>query len=253
MRFAPSGPGRSITQGALAALAFLALLAGAGQAFAQDQGSPFEDYHFTGNLGLEYSNGSYGTSRNTNVEIGLPSLSVDTGNFRFNVSVPYMRISGRGLVVFDAAGNAVVINRRTTLPPDVRTGWGDLNLSATYAIPPSVLGDFDVKVTGTTKVPTGSEQHRLSTGAADFGVSVDVSRNSASGDRSSPSAICFRASPTATSSMTPFRCQPAPAWNSATTWSPSPLTILTAPAHRWWWPRMKCSGRSAGFATTASP
>jgi hypothetical protein len=173
MPFAPSRPGHSIPRSILAALA---LLVGAGPALAQDQATPFEDFHFTGNMGLEYSNGSYGTSRNTNVEIGLPSLSLDTGNFRFNVSVPYMRISGRGLVVFDAAGNAVVINRHSALPPDVRTGWGDLNLSATYTIPPSVLDDFEVKVTGVTKLPTGSEQHRLSTGAADYGVSVDVSR-----------------------------------------------------------------------------
>ncbi len=154
----------------------LLLLLPAGNAFAADPEFPFQAFHFTGTLGAEYSNGSYGTSRNTNVELGLPSLSMETGSFRFNVSLPYMRISGRGLVVFDAAGNAVVINRHTSLPPDVRTGWGDLNLSATYTIPSAILDGFDVKLTGSAKLPTASERRRLSTGKADYGMSVDVSR-----------------------------------------------------------------------------
>jgi hypothetical protein len=95
---------------------------------------------------------------------------------KFAVSMPYMRISGRGLVVFDAAGNPIVINRRTLLPPDVRTGFGDLNLSTTYSIPPALLDDFEVKLTGRIKLPTASVRRRLGTGAADFGMSVDVSR-----------------------------------------------------------------------------
>ena len=40
-------------------------------------------------------------------------------------------------------------------PTDVRTGWGDLSLSASYTIPPAVLADFQVRVTGITKLPTG--------------------------------------------------------------------------------------------------
>jgi hypothetical protein len=87
-----------------------------------------------------------------------------------------MRISGRGLVVFDASGNPIVINRRASVAPDVRTGWGDLNLSASYTVPSAILNDFEVRLTGVTKLPTGPARHRLSTGEADFGMSVDVSR-----------------------------------------------------------------------------
>jgi hypothetical protein len=159
-----------------AGLALLLLAAGAGQAFAMDLPSSLDDLQFTGTFGLQYSNGSYGTTRNTNVLLGLPTLSVETGNLQFNVSMPYMRISGRGLVVFDAAGNPIVINRRTSLPPDVRTGFGDLNLSASYTIPSGVLDAFEVKLTGSTKIPTASTRRRLSTGEADFGMSVDISR-----------------------------------------------------------------------------
>jgi hypothetical protein len=127
-------------------------------------------------FGFDYSDGNYGTSTNTDVLMGLPTLSAKIDDFQFDVSMPYMRISGRGLVVFDAAGNPILINRRTSLPPDVRTGFGDLNLSATYAIPLVILDDFEVKLTGRVKIPTASERRRLSTGEADFGMSIDVSR-----------------------------------------------------------------------------
>jgi hypothetical protein len=147
------------------------LQAGAGSASAED-----DDVQLTATTGFHYSNGDYGTNRNTNVLIGLAGLGLETGNFKFNLSMPYMRISGRGLVVFDASGNPIIINRRTSLPADVRTGFGDLNFSATYAIPPAVLDDFEVKLTGSVKIPTASERRRLSTGQADFGMRIDVSR-----------------------------------------------------------------------------
>ena len=148
----------------------------AGQAVAEDTPASFTDFQFTGTFGMEYSNGSYGTTRNTNVEMGLPVLSVETGDFKLTASMPYMRISGRGLVVFDASGNPIVVSRRASVAPDVRTGFGDLNLSATYTVPSSFLGDFELKLTGTTKIPTASTRRRLSTGESDYGVSADLSR-----------------------------------------------------------------------------
>jgi hypothetical protein len=114
-------------------LALPLLVFGSGAAFAQ--GSNFSDFQFAGTLAMEYSNGSYGTTHNTNVELGLPVLSMETGDFKFSASMPYMRISGRGLVIFDASGNPIVVNRRASNPSDVRTGFGDLNLSGTYSVP----------------------------------------------------------------------------------------------------------------------
>ena len=158
----------------LAALALLALAASS--AFAGDKDAPAPDWQLTGTFGLSDSSGNYGTPVNTDVLLGLSTLSVADGNFKFSASIPYMRISGRGLVVFDASGNPIVINRRTSLPPDVRTGWGDVNFSASYTIPPSILDDFEVRLTGVTKMPIGSARRRLSTGEYDFGASLDISR-----------------------------------------------------------------------------
>jgi hypothetical protein len=157
------------------ALALLLLAASAAGAFAQDDGL-LSGWHLTGNIGVTDTNGNYGTAVHTNVLLGLSTLSLSDGNFKFGASIPYMRISGRGLVVFDASGNPIIINRRTSVPADVRTGWGDLNLSASYLIPPAVLDGFEVSVSGVLKAPTAPARRRLSTGEADYGANLDVSR-----------------------------------------------------------------------------
>lgn len=166
---------RNLVFFSIAAAVFAAPALGAAEPIlVRDSGPP--DWQLTGTFAATDTNGSYGTPLNTNVLLGLTTLSLANGDFKFSASIPYMRISGRGLVVFDASGNPIVINRRTSLPPDVRTGWGDLTLSASYTIPRAVLGDFEIRLTGITKLPTAAARRRLSTGEADFGMSVDVSR-----------------------------------------------------------------------------
>ena len=158
--------------------AALALLLGMSAANAlAAEGSLLPDgWQLGGTLGMTDTNGDYGSPQNTNVLLGLSTLSLSNGNFKFSASIPYMRISGRGLVVFDASGNPIIINRRISIAPDVRTGWGDLNLSASYTIPPAILSGFEVRVSGVLKAPTAAARRRLSTGEADYGISVDVSR-----------------------------------------------------------------------------
>ena len=134
------------------------------------------DWHWTATLGTMDTNGDYGTRNNTNVLLGLSTISLANDEFKFSASLPYMRISGRGLLVFDASGNPIVINRRANGPTDVRSGWGDLSLSASYTIPPAVLADYQVRITGVAKLPTAPARRRINTGESDFGVSVDISR-----------------------------------------------------------------------------
>lgn len=135
-----------------------------------------DDWQLTGNFGVGYSNGDYGTAVRTDVTLGLASLNLGIENFKFSASLPYMSIDGRGLLLFDASGNPILIARRSTGPTDVRTGWGDVNLSASYTIPSVILDGFEVRLSGVAKLPTASARRRLSTGEADVGFSVDVSR-----------------------------------------------------------------------------
>lgn len=164
---------------AAAALALLLAIAAqsarAKDAQAQDD-VLLPDWNLTGNLGVTDTHGNYGTQQNTDVLLGLSTLSLSDGNFRLSASIPYMRISGRGLVVFDASGNPILINRRASVSPNVRTGWGDLDLGASYVIPPAILDDFEVRIGAVVKAPTASARRRLSTGETDFGADIDVSR-----------------------------------------------------------------------------
>ena len=160
------------------ALAMAAMmLADTARAQTRDQSMLDPEWHWTGTAGVTDTNGDYGTPNNTNVFLALTTLSLSNDSFKFSASLPYVRISGRGLLVFDANGNPIVINRRVNGPTDVRTGWGDLTLSASYTIPPAVLADFQVRITGITKLPTSPARRRLNTGEADFGMNVDVSRS----------------------------------------------------------------------------
>jgi len=172
----PCAISRHARNAVLPALIAAAFLLSASDTRAGDKDAVPADWQLTGTLGVTDTNGSYGTPLNTNVLLSLGTLSLSDGNFKFTASIPYMRISGRGLVVFDASGNPIVINRRTNVAPDVRTGWGDVNLSASYMIPPAILDDFQITLTGIAKVPTGPTHRRLSTGEADFGVNLDVAR-----------------------------------------------------------------------------
>jgi hypothetical protein len=49
-------------------------------------------------------------------------------------------------------------------------------LSASYTIPAMILSGFEMRLSGIVKVPTAPARRRLSTGEADVGMSVDVSR-----------------------------------------------------------------------------
>jgi hypothetical protein len=59
----------------------------------------------------------------------------------------------------------------------VRRGFGDLNLGMTYSIPPEILDDWKVSITERVKAPVASGRKRLSTGAVDYGTSIDVARD----------------------------------------------------------------------------
>lgn len=126
--------------------------------------------------GLDYSSGKYGGSPAIDIVTGLSEISLTTGNFQFAVSSPYLHISGPPGVVLGAGGKPVVVKRKVVMTSGEREGFGDLNLSATYSIQPEDLGGFEADLTGHVKVPTADTSKGLSSGEADFGFSVDISR-----------------------------------------------------------------------------
>jgi hypothetical protein len=126
--------------------------------------------------GVDYSSGKYGDGQSTDILVGLTSVAVTTGDFQFFASMPYLTITGPAYVVVGAGGVPVIVGPKAGRGSTDRSGWGDLSLSGTYTIPSSVLSDFDVAISGRTKIATANSAKGLSTGATDFAFSIDVSR-----------------------------------------------------------------------------
>lgn len=126
--------------------------------------------------GFDYSSGRYGDPKTTDILVGLTSLGLSWSDFQFAASLPYLTIIGPSFVVVGSGGVPVLVTPRRGSDSTGRSGWGDLNLSATYSLPQDVLDDFDVALTARTKIATADASKGLSTGATDFSFSVDVSR-----------------------------------------------------------------------------
>lgn len=126
--------------------------------------------------GIDYSSGRYGDPQSTDILVGLTSIAVTKGSFQFSASMPYLTITGPDYVVVGPGGIPVLVTRRPGANSADRSGWGDLSLSATYTLPSENLDNFDVAITGRTKVATANVSKGLSTGATDFALSVDVSK-----------------------------------------------------------------------------
>lgn len=126
--------------------------------------------------GIDYSSGTYGDGKSTDILVGLTNLSVTWDDLRFDASLPYLTITGPAYVVVGPSGVPVLVAPRRGADSTNRSGWGDLSLGATYSLPSEDLDDFDVAVTARTKVATADASKGLSTGATDFAFSVDVSR-----------------------------------------------------------------------------
>lgn len=126
--------------------------------------------------GIDYSSGNYGDGKSTDILVGLTNLGVTWKDFRFDASLPYLTITGPAFVVVGPGGVPVLIRPKRGTDSIGRSGWGDLNLGATYSLPSEDLDDFDVAVTARTKIATADASKGLSTGATDFSFYVDVSR-----------------------------------------------------------------------------
>ena len=126
--------------------------------------------------GLDYSSGRYGQTQATDILIGLTSLGVTFDDFQVSASLPYLNIVGPAYVVVGPGGTPVIVNPKAGSDSAGRSGWGDLNLSATFNVPKDFLADWELSLTARTKIATANAGKGLSTGATDFAFSADLSR-----------------------------------------------------------------------------
>jgi hypothetical protein len=159
----------------IAALIFSACASTAG---AQENKSSSEsDNGFTISTGFDYSSGKYGTLQSTDVHVTLTDLSYQSEDFRFSATLPYLYIKGPAYAVIGSNNLPVLISTKAGSNTVSRSGLGDINLATTYSVPSEKLGDFDLDIMARVKLPTAAISSGLSTGAADFALSTDLSYN----------------------------------------------------------------------------
>lgn len=140
-------------------------------------------------VGVDYSSGDYGSDISTEI-LSIPvSAHVETGNWRFRASLPWVRVSGdpNVLPTLGVVDNFNPVGRGRSgiigAPPDQQaptesgtaSGIGDLTLGATYSL--STGTALGVDVGAHAKVATADEDKGLGTGANDYGVTLDVYRD----------------------------------------------------------------------------
>ncbi|HET7083360.1 MAG TPA: hypothetical protein VFI23_01210 [Rhizomicrobium sp.] len=145
-------------------------------AAAQDADSEDATTGVTLSSGLDFSSGKYGAGQTTDILMSLTDITLQRGDFRFSGSLPYLDIKGPDSVIAGSNGVPVAIRRGVSAIRTKRSGWGDLNLAATWSVPSEDIDDFQVDLTGRVKVATANAEKGLSSGENDFDFSVDVAR-----------------------------------------------------------------------------
>ena len=135
----------------------LALAVAAGAALATPA---FAEDSVTVTTGLDWSKGDYGTGSDTEILIAPLSLRYKTGDLRFTATLSWLRIDGASGIVGDGSGGVVI---DPNAPRTVRSGFGDVNLGAAWAIPEEKLG-FGLEFNGRVKLPTAKASRGLVSG-----------------------------------------------------------------------------------------
>lgn len=138
---------------------FTTTVALAGPAFAAPP-VPSHPAHYTIGLEPSYFAGRFGTSHYIRIFDVPLTMSYRHGPVRVRVEVPYLAISGAGVI----AGNAVVINNQNA---GVRSGVGDLWVKLEYRLNHAYRAVPSVEPYVKVKFPLASYQKGLGTGRFD--------------------------------------------------------------------------------------
>jgi len=136
-----------------------------------------EDFGLSLSTGVNYSSGDYGAAEKTKLLVVPLSARARSGPVRFSATLPWLRIDSPGNIVGGGTGGPIIIDPNAPATREVRKGFGDLSLGATYSLPPASLAGFDLDLSGRVKLPTSSERKSLGTGKTDFALSTEISRS----------------------------------------------------------------------------
>ena len=126
--------------------------------------------------GVDFSSGEYGAAARTDILVVPLSLRARKGRIRASATLPWLRIEGPAIIVGGGEDGPIVIDPNGPAPRGVRQGLGDASFGLDYVIPSRDLGGFEVALGARLKLATSPRRLGLSTGKADLGLVVDISR-----------------------------------------------------------------------------
>jgi hypothetical protein len=128
--------------------------------------------------GFDYSSGKYGSSNTTSI-LSIPFIGMyKTGLWMFNLTVPYVWISGNGSVVLGMGGSMPGMSGSASgmmsggSVSTTQSGLGDVVAAASHNIYSGIDSADKVNITG--KVKFGTAETGLGTGENDYAAQVDV-------------------------------------------------------------------------------
>lgn len=137
-----------------------------------------EDDTVTLITGYDYSSGRFNLPTSTNISYVPYAAKYETGDWTLRASSGYISFAGPRNVITDENGAPLLTDVDLTTEEARRSrrrsGFGDVYLSASYALENPYMDDFFIDVTGQIKIPTADENKGLGTGQIDYTAKVNA-------------------------------------------------------------------------------
>jgi len=127
-------------------------------------------YSLTASSSFNYISGSYGQTIDTFITYIPLTTKIKTGPWTAKLTIPYIKITGPGVVV---GGGATVVSTAGTKA--TQSGLGDIITSLGYTVP---FKDYaaTVSLLGKVKLPTADDKKKLGTGNTDYTLQVGFTK-----------------------------------------------------------------------------
>lgn len=140
-------------------------------AFAASGAWAADGDNFSLAAGFDYSSGKYGSSDTTSI-LSIPVIGMyQSGTWVFKLTVPYVRVSGVG-VVLPGGKRLKAATAVTTTTSTTQSGLGDIVVAAAYNVYSGSESNLAVDLTG--KIKFGTADTGLGTGRNDYAAQVDA-------------------------------------------------------------------------------
>jgi hypothetical protein len=131
------------------------------------------DWTASAKLTYDHNEGRYGQPFSSRDSSTTLTIGLDTENYAFDVSLPYVVQTGPGRRIALAGQRAIVI-----IAPNVTSmGWGDTTLGLTRYLLNEETHGFDLDMGASYKIATAKESKGLGSGKDDFSLQASVSKS----------------------------------------------------------------------------